>query len=83
MNKSETNIVGDELTKLSRLAVGAKWKKDLINRLETLSNAELFDEFMDAQQPDDYDGGFTSRGSFEKDIYIAVIRYRLADWLTK
>jgi hypothetical protein len=61
------------------------WKQDLLNQIETMSNDILFENMIEAQVPDDYDGCFTHRGAEEANIYLKAVkdRLKLAGWLTK
>jgi hypothetical protein len=52
-------------------------------RINKMSNQELFDEFLDAQIPDSWDGEFTSRGDAVALLYLECLRTRLENWLKK
>lgn len=48
-------------------------------QLRKLSNVDLYDEFVDAQQPDDWDGCFTRSG----ERYAALTKKVFEERLTK
>lgn len=59
----------------------AQWQQQYANRLVSLSNKELWEEFLDAQMPDDYSGLFTNRGAWYRDYSLKAVETRLTDWL--
>jgi len=59
----------------------AKWQEKELAEWVKLSNRELFDEMIDAQQPDDYDGCWSSRGWWRHFMLIDLVEERLKDWL--
>lgn len=59
----------------------AQWKVEELARIRGLSNADLLDEALAAQAPDDYDGCFTKRGEFEKDATEHELKRRLEGWI--
>jgi hypothetical protein len=58
-----------------------KWKIDEGNRIESLSNRQLFDETLELAHGDDYDGCFTTRGSIVFDMLRTELECRLSKWL--
>jgi hypothetical protein len=41
-----------------------KWQEDYDKVLAEMTDLQLFEEAFDAQNADDYDGGFTTQGSY-------------------
>jgi len=58
-----------------------KWQEKELAEWTKLNNRELFEEMIDAQQPDDYDGCWTSGGRWRRLILIDLVEGRLKDWL--
>ena len=56
-------------------------QQEYVEALEALNNRELFYAFIDAQVPDDWDGGFTPRGQWRAEQAEEILMERLADWL--
>lgn len=59
----------------------AKWKKEYRAELEAMSNAELFQEMLEAQEPDGYDGYFSSRQLWRSQESLRQVEKRLESWL--
>lgn len=58
-----------------------KWEIEFMERISKLTNRELFDEYVESIQPDDYDGCHTSRGAAMCSILGEVVQIRLRVWL--
>lgn len=61
----------------------AKWQEKELAEWAKLSNRELFDEMIAAQQPDDYDGCWSSGGWWQHLMLLDLVEERLKDWLEK
>ena len=61
----------------------SKEKQDYIDKIRSMSNRALFDEMIERQEPDYYDGAFTSIGVFMAEQSLKVVEERLKDWLDK
>ena len=53
------------------------WQIDYLTRLYNLDDNELFDELMEATQPDDYDGAFTKRARWRLIVAESIFRERM------
>lgn len=61
------------------MAKQPKWEIEFLAEIEKLPASELFDTFAnDWSQPDDYDGGWTSRGHRMRELAIDELQNRLA-----
>lgn len=58
-----------------------KIRENSINTAKSLSNKELFDNFVLYCQPDDHDGCFTKIGEIEYQVYYNELTDRLSTWL--
>jgi len=54
-----------------------KWQDEILARIENMSNEELLDETLCLAGGDDYDGCFTSRGSWEYSALTSELEKRL------
>lgn len=57
-----------------------KLKQIEMDTVDSMGNEELFDELLNAVQPDDYDGRMTKHGEVYLDYVYGVTRERLKDW---
>jgi len=62
-----------------------KWKEKFLEELKTAPNHVLLGIYVEAQIPNDYDGGFTDRASWERDTSAKAFYARLVEtgWLTQ
>lgn len=60
-----------------------KYTADEKHRIANLNNSALFDETLEAAGGDDYDGGFTQRGTVTYDLLREELERRLKDWLSQ
>lgn len=59
------------ITKYSK----TKWKLDFLNDFfMSLDIQDLFDSTIEAQHPDDWDGMYTTRGEWKRDISIKIFK---------
>jgi hypothetical protein len=59
------------------------WERNFREMVISLSNADLFEEFVDSFNSDDWDGGFTKRRAKENEILAEEVRKRLGVWLAQ
>ena len=65
------------------MAETTKRQRAIIDKLKGMSNALLFEEMLEAQEPDDYDGMFTSTASVYREATVLAVKERLGEWLQK
>jgi hypothetical protein len=53
-----------------------KWAQEYLYVLDSMSDKELFDEAFVAQEPDDYDGGWTTRAWWTSILARECLRER-------
>jgi hypothetical protein len=57
-----------------------KWKIKYIEKINSMTNDQLFDEYQDVSQSDDYDGIFTKRGEWKLNKVEGILVLRLIDF---
>jgi len=62
--------------KLPKVLKDRLWVKKYLEYLDSLNDEDLFDAVFDAQVPDDYDGGWSTRGWWEKELSKEYLRER-------
>jgi len=60
-----------------------KWQKEIIDKVDNMSNRNLLDQTLFLAGGDDYDGEFTTKGLFEYNYLTEELNNRLDDWLEK
>ena len=61
--------------------VDATWQSNIASAIKAYDNSDLLDYTISAAQGDDWDGSFTSRGSWEFAYLQAELYNRLKEWL--
>lgn len=54
-----------------------KWKISYLELVKTMSNEELYEDFIMHNQPDDYDGMFTPSGDWQRGVVTEEFEKRL------
>ena len=61
-----------------------KWQKEIIDKVDNMSNRDFIDQILFLAGGDDYDGEFTTKGRFEYNYLTEELTNRLPDdWLEK
>jgi len=58
-----------------------KWQQRYVDSLALLSNEELWEEFLQAQVSDGWDGCFSGRAEWYQECSLRIVEERLASWL--